>query len=60
MESKEDIEKMGDGIATNPLTTYTANRMADLSGPSGIAGLVKQPRLLKLTLITTLGAVSFP
>lgn len=48
MDSKDDIEKLD--------VTFAERRM-ELSGPSGIAGLVKQPRLLKLTLITTLGAV---
>lgn len=53
VESREYVEKFEGGVRT-----YTAERRARLSGPSGIEGLLKQPRLLKLALITTLGAVS--
>ena len=50
-EEEKHLER---GVDVN----YTSERRAKLSGPSGIAGLLRQPRLLKLTLITTLGAVS--
>ncbi|KAJ7584029.1 hexose transport-related protein [Mycena floridula] len=36
-----------------------AERRAQLAGPSGIQGLFKNPRLLRLALITTLGALCY-
>ncbi|ORY53992.1 hexose transport-related protein [Leucosporidium creatinivorum] len=36
-----------------------AQRRASLSGPSGLAGVIRQPRLLALAAVTTLGALCY-
>jgi hypothetical protein len=36
-----------------------AQRRASLSGPSGITGVLRQPRLIAIAACTTLGAVCY-